>query len=167
MLKEDVHKAIRELCDEVEQLLAKRIEKFGYNNRAGKNTLKGSNLEASIKVTPLDDGIALQIADYWEFISRGWQRTGNYPGTFRKFIANLIDWVRRKGITVKGKTQNQIAWGVALKIFDYGVHYRPFMVYDNEGDLTEMIPELKKYMDNWLDGLFDSIISEIDKYFNT
>lgn len=167
MLKQDIHKAILELVEEVEQILTQRIDKFGYNTRAKKNTLKGSNLEKSIKVTPKEDGFALAIADYWEFVSRGWIRTSNYSGTFRQMINNLFQWVRRKGIKPRnGQTENQLVWAIANKIFNYGIHYRPFMVYDDEGDLTEMIPELKAYMEEWLDGLFQILISDLDKYFN-
>ena len=40
------------------------------------------------------------------------------------------------------------------------------MVYNDEGDLTEMIPELKSYMDKWFEELIDSIFEDINNYFN-
>ena len=40
------------------------------------------------------------------------------------------------------------------------------MVYDDDGDLTKMIPELNDYIDKWFDTLFDGIMEDIDNYFN-
>lgn len=166
MLNESVHKALIELAEEVEKILSERIERYGVNPKVSANTLKGSNLEKSIKVIPQEDGIALQIADYWEFVSRGWKRTHNYSGTFSLMIRNLLDWIRRKGIRQNGVTENQLAWAIAMNIFNNGLAARPFMVYDDGGDLEVMIPELKEYMRQWLDKLFEVIISGLDKYFN-
>ena len=166
MLNENVHKAILELAEEVEKILTDRINKYGVNPKTSSNTLKGSNLEKSIEVIPQEDGIALQIADYWEFVSRGWKRTHNYSGTFSRMLSNILDWIRRKGIRQNGITENQLAWAIAINIFNNGLISRPFMVYDDGGDLEKMIPELKEYMQQWLDKLFDAIISGLDTYFN-
>lgn len=166
MLNESVHKAILELAEEVEKILSERIEAYGTNPRTGSNTLQGSNLEKSIKVIPQEDGIALQIADYWEFVSRGWARTHNYSGTFPQMLNNILKWIVRKGIRQNGYTENQLAWAIAMHIFNNGIAARPFMVYDDNGELDVMIPELKAYMQQWLDNLFEAIISDLDKYFN-
>ena len=91
LLTMDVKEAFMLLAEAVKRLIADRINKYGVNHRIEKNTLKGSNLESSIEVTPEEDGITLQIADYWEFIARGWKRTGNYPGTMRLFVKNIND----------------------------------------------------------------------------
>ena len=40
------------------------------------------------------------------------------------------------------------------------------MVYDDNGDLEKMIPELEGILDKWFDDLYARIISELDKYFN-
>ena len=40
------------------------------------------------------------------------------------------------------------------------------MLYDDEGDLTKMIPELEEHIDKWFDDLFNAIMEETDKYFN-
>ena len=162
----DLKTALQELCDEVKNLLEERIKKYGVNRRTGTNTLVGSNLEKSIKVTPIENGIELQIADYWEFIARGWIRTRNYPGTMNQFVKNVDDWVRRKGIQLGNLTQSQIVWAVVKKIFDYGIHYRPFMIYDEDGDLTKMMPELNKMIDDWFENLFAAITKDLDNYFN-
>lgn len=166
-MKEDVRRAIIELCEEVERILTERIDAYGAN-KMGDNTLQGSNLERSIKVTPQDDGLTLEIADYWEYVALGWKRTHRFEGTMPQFILNIERWIKRKNIWNKdlGMTQNQLVFLIIRKIFENGIKARPFMVYDKGGDLEVMIPELKDYMKKWFDDLFDAIMSEIDKYFN-
>lgn len=162
----DIQFAFMELAEAVKRMVNDRIRRYGINEKTGSNTLENSNLQRSLQVTPTEDGIVLQIADYWEFVSRGWARTGNYPGTFSKFVRNVNDWVRRKGIRWGSLTQNQITWIVIKNIWDYGLKSRPFMIYDDEGDLTKMIPELDAYIDKWFDDLFEAIIEELNNYFN-
>lgn len=155
-----------ELAVAVKRLVNDRINSYGINQKTGTNTLEGSNLQKSINVDVMEDGIVLQIADYWEFVARGWKRTGNYPGTFNAFVKNIDDWVRRKGIRFGSLTQSQIVYIVIKNIWDYGLAPRPFMIYDEDGDLSKMIPELNDYMDKWFDHLFEAIMTDIDKYFN-
>lgn len=162
----DIRVAFKELADKVKEIVELRIRRYGTNPRTGSNTLQGSELEKSIEITPTEDGIVLQIADYWEFVSRGWERTGNYPHTFNQFVENLTKWVRKKNIHFGTLSQNQIVWIVLRKIWTHGIQARPFMVYDDDGDLEKMIPELHAYMDEWFDNLFEEIISDLDKYFN-
>lgn len=161
----DVKTALMELAEAVKRIVNDRIRRYGINPKTGQNTLEGSNLQKSIDVTATEDGIALQIADYWEFVSRGWKRTGNYPGTMRLFVKNIDDWVRRKGIRFGNLKQSQIVWAIIKNIWDKGLRERPFIVYDEEGDLTKMIPELDKYMDTWFEHLNNAITEELDKYF--
>lgn len=162
----DLSTAFKELADKVKEIVELRIRRYGVNPRTGTNTLQGSDLEKSIEISPTEDGIVLQIADYWEYVSRGWERTGNYPNTFSKFVENLTKWVRKKNIHFGTLSQNQIVWIILRKIWTHGIKARPFMVYSDEGDLEEMIPELKSYMDKWFDELFELIISDLDKYFD-
>ncbi len=162
----DLSTAFKELADKVKEIVELRIRRYGVNPRTGTNTLQGSDLEKSIEISPTEDGIVLQIADYWQFVARGWERTGNYPNTFNQFVENLTKWVRKKNIHFGNLSQNQIVWIVLRKIWTHGIQARPFMVYSDEGDLEEMIPELKSYMDKWFDELFELIISDLDKYFD-
>ena len=162
----DVKTAFQELALAVKRLLNDRINKYGINPKTGTNTLQGSELEKSIKVNVVEDGIALQIADYWEFVSRGWKRTGRYPGTMSKFVKNVDDWVKRKGIKFGDMSQASMVFIIIRNIIENGIKARPFMVYDDDGDLTKMIPELNDYIDKWFDTLFDGIMEDIDNYFN-
>lgn len=162
----DVKTAFQELALAVKRLLNDRINKYGINPKTGTNTLQGSELEKSIKVNVVEDGIALQIADYWEFVSRGWKRTGRYPGTMSEFVNNVDNWVKRKGIKFGDMSQASMVFIIIRNIIENGIKARPFMVYDDDGDLTKMIPELNDYIDKWFDTLFDGIMEDIDNYFN-
>lgn len=166
MLNNDIQAAFRDLAEEIKAILESRIRQYGVNPKIGKNTLQGSELEKSIKVEPTENGIALQIANYWEFISRGWERTHNYAGTMSLFIRNVDNWVRRKGIRFGKLTQAQIVFVIIKNIMEHGLKARPFMVWNDEGDLSKMIPELNKSVDVWMDELFNTITKELDNYFN-
>ena len=163
----DVKLAFQELALAVKRIINDRINKYGINPKTGTNTLQGSELEKSIQVNAVDDGIVLQIADYWEFVSRGWRRTGRYPGTMAKFIKNVDSWVKRKGIRFGNMSQSSIVYLITRNIIQNGLESRQFMIYDEDGDLTKMIPELNEYIDKWFDTLFDSIMKDIDTYFNS
>ena len=170
MLKDELHKIIIELCEEVEKILSARIDKYGANPRAhGKNTLRGSSLEESIEVIPQENGLVFKIADYWEYVALGWKKTGRSP--HRGLYHALVLWALKKHIRLPNMTENEsavvIAEGTWYHMIMHGreIAPRPFMVYDKEGDLEKMIPELKAYMDKWFHRLFELIISDIDKFF--
>ena len=162
----DIQKALKELCDEIKMILKYRIVHYGVNPKTGTNTLQGSNLEKSIEVKPTADGIALQIADYWEYVALGWHRSHRFEGTMNQFVKNIDDWIRRKGIRLGNMTQSQIVWVIIRNIMNNGLRERPFMVYDEEGDLSKMIPELENIMDDWFENLFALITEDLDNYFN-
>lgn len=156
----DVKTAMMELAEAVKRILNDRISKYGFNPNVGKNTLEGSNLQKSIQVTATEDGIALQIADYWEYVARGRKKKGNKSNKKRLSVKNINDWVRKKELRVGKLKQSQIVWAFVKNL------ERPFMIYDNDGDLTKMIPELNVYIDEWFKHLYDAIMAELDNYFN-
>ena len=161
-----VKKALQELADKVKKIVLQRVKDYGYNERAHMNTLENSDLIKNMKVTPTDDGLALQIASYWEFVSRGWQRTHNYPDTYQAFVTNVDRWVTKKDIRFGDMPQAQVVFLIIRNIWLNGIKARPFLVYNDEGDLEKMIPELEGIMDKWFDDLFNAIITDITKYFN-
>jgi hypothetical protein len=161
----DIQKALRELCDEIKMILKYRIVHYGVNPKTGTNTLQGSELEKSIEVKPTTDGIALQIADYWEYVALGWHRSHRFEGTMNQFVRNIDDWVRRKGIRLGNLTQSQIVFVIIRNIMNNGLRERPFMIWDEEGDLSKMIPELENIMDDWFETLFEAITADLDNYF--
>jgi len=162
----NVKEAIQELAEEVKQEVLRRLQKYGTNPRTGSNTLVGSDLEKSIEVKVTDDGFVFQIASYFEYVVRGWKRTGNYPGTMSQFVENLTQWVRKKGIRYGNKTENQVVWAILKSIWMRGIAPRPFLNWDDSEDPALIIPFLDDYFDEWSDKVFEDIISELDKYFN-
>lgn len=173
-----VREALQELADEVKAMIEDRIDLFGYNPRARENTLKGSELEASIKVSPIEEGIELQIANYWLFVSLGWHRTKRFPASMSEWIRNMKDWIDRKHIDIpENMTENEFILRIINKIMIYGIISRPFLVYDKDEDnnydepigtgrLEVMLPDLEKYIDKWFDTLVNAIMEDLDNYFN-
>lgn len=161
-----VEEALRELATAVKRIVNYRIKKYGINPKTGSNTLEGSNLQQSLEVYPIENGIELQIAQQWEYVALGWHRTGRFPGTMSQFVKNIDDWVRRKGIRIGNLKQSQIVWCIIKSIWMRGIEPRPFMIYDEEGDLTNMLPEVDAYIDTWFNHLFEAIMEETNKYFN-
>lgn len=164
-MKDTLHTALQELALAVKRIVNDRISRYGINPKTGENTLENSNLQKSLQVNPTNDGIELQIANYWMYVARGWQRTHNYPGTMSLFIRNIDNWVNRKNIRFGNMTQAQIVFVIIRNIMENGLKARPFMIYDDGGDLTKMIPELDKYLDKWFAQLETDIFKELDDYF--
>lgn len=162
----DIQKALQELCNEVKQIIKYRIVHYGVNPKVGANTLQGSELEKSIDIRPLENGFALSIADYWEFVALGWHRSHRFEGTMNQFVRNIDDWIRRKGIRLGNLTQAQMVFVIIRNIMNNGLRERPFLVYDPDGDLTVMIPELENILDDWFENLFAAITEDLDKYFS-
>ena len=162
----DVKTAMMELAEAVKRILNDRISKYGANPKTGQNTLEGSELQKSIQVTATEDGITLQMAAYAEHIAYGWHRSHRFQGTMNQFVKNVDDWVRRKGIRLGNLKQSHIVWDIIKNIFDKGLAPRPFIIFDENGDLTKMLPELNEYIDTWFEHLYDAITVDLDNYFN-
>lgn len=161
-------KALAQLAEDIKKEIIARMQKYGYNSRAGRNTLIGSDLEKSMDVKVVSDSqLVFEIADYYEFIVRGWKRTGNYPGTMSKFIKSLTEWVRKNGIQSPNRTENQVVWAILKSIFKRGIEPRPFIGWDENEDLSVILPFLDDYFDKWADEVFNQITEELDKYFNS
>ena len=162
----DAKTALKQLAEDVKKEILRRMEQYGMNPRAGRNTLVGSDLEKSVSVEPTDkDTIVFQIADYFEYVVRGWKRTGNYPGTMRLFIDNITKWVRKNGIAFEGRTENQTVWAIVKSIWMRGLEPRQFLKWDDSEDPAIIIPFLDDYFDKWSDLVWNQIIEELDKFF--
>ena len=115
-----------------------------------------------------ENSIEFQIADYYEYVVRGWKRTGRFPGTANLFISNILDWIRRKGIRIGNLSQNQIAFILYRKMLIEGrqIVPRPFINYDEGDDVSKILPFLDDFFDKWAENVFEIIMAETDKYFN-
>ena len=68
----DAKTALQQLAYDIKMEIMRRLHEYGYNKRAGRNTLVGSDLEKSIEVKVTGENtLAFQIADYYEYIVRG------------------------------------------------------------------------------------------------
>ena len=167
----DLQKELRILARQIENEIILRLHSsVGINPRTGTNTLIGSELERSISVDAVSENmIVFQIADYYEYIVRGWKRTGRFPGTASQFIKNITDWVRRKHIRLGNMTENQIVFYLYKRMLIDGreIAARPFIEYDPNDDVSKILPFLDDFFDKWADWVFDKITYDIDNFFNS
>ena len=136
----------------------------------GRNTLIGSELEASVNVTAVSEStIVFEIADYYEYVVSGWRKTGNFPNTAHLFIRNITDWVRRKGVRLGNMTESQIVWYLYKRMLIEGrnIKPRPFIEsgYNNDEDPSKILNFLDDFFDTWADKVFELITQDIDKHF--
>lgn len=168
MLNMDIRAALTTLSNEIKREILRRMSSdIGINPRTHTNTLIGSSLYSSVDVYPRSDSaIVFQIADYYEFVVRGWAHTHRYSGTKQQFLYNLLQWVRRKNIHFGDLSENQIVWMVYRKINEELIAPRPFINYDAGGDVSKILPFLDDYFNDWAERLFNKITEELDKYFS-
>ena len=192
MLK--IKDALAELASEVKKEILNRMSSDIGKNKNGVNTLVNSSLYRSVDVYPRSDKtIIFQIADYFLYVVRGWERTKEGDGTFREYLLNIDQWIRRKGIQWKKKdkngnltninmTQNEMVYALAKAMFDEERHYkippRPFIAYDPNNDtmpnykvtliseIEKILPFIDDFFDKWADDIFEKIMEETDKFFN-
>lgn len=174
----DLKLALNELAEAVKRMINAGIAEYGVNKRVKPptNTLEGSELQRTMEVNTIENGIALRIADYWGYIVKGWNRTHKSPE--RGLYHALVLWAIKKHITLPGKSQSVSAVLVAEEVWRTMIVYerpipaRPFMNYDEEGekkgeaDITKMVIGLDTYIDKWFDDLWEKIMEKTDKYFN-
>lgn len=170
----DIRKALQELANEVKvEILLRLRSNLGINTnpRVMSNTLIGSNLESSIKVS-VDDNSTLSfvIANYYMVVTAGRKANSKMPP-----IKAILDWIKRKDIdTSWASSQNAAAWAIAKSIAKEGYRGRPFIGFDpndrvNEDvdvDLDLILTFLDDYFDTWRDKIFEEITKELDKFFN-
>jgi hypothetical protein len=180
----ELKNALKELAEAIKKEILRRLHSpLGTNNRVGRNTLVGSNLEASIDVYQTDDdSIAFTIADYYMPIvagrRAGWKGRPKREGT-DGIIKAIERWVQRKGIRFDGCTETQTVWLVLESLEVRAIAARPFIGYDPKeyaewtksassdyvGDVSLVLPFLDAYFDEWADEVYKLIVNKLDKYF--
>lgn len=173
----NVRKALQELADKIYAEILNRIEKYGANSR-GVNTLKGSNLEASIEVNVKSDTeLVFSIVDYYQAVVLGWHGwTGRYPHSWSNAIDNISRWAVMNGLVGPNQNANQVAYAVFKSIQKKGIEGRPFLGVDTSagekigepavGDPSIVLPFLDKFFETWADDVFEEMTMELDKYFS-
>lgn len=164
----DIKEALQELAQMIKvEVLARMTSSVGVNPRTGTNTLEGSDLYKSVDVKPVSDNeIVFQIAAHYRFVVLGWKRTGNFGGGLGAFLKGLLQWMRKKGVHSPKHTDNQLAWAILKSIWNRNIQARPFINYDEGGDVSKILPFLDEFFEKWADNVFDDMCHELDEYFD-
>lgn len=163
----NVREALQELAQMIKAEIMQRAWEEGTNPKTGTNTLISSDLIKNMKVEAVSDNeIVFQIASYYSFVVLGWRRTGKWGGGLPAFVNAILKWMNKKNVHSNKMTDNQLAWAIVMKIFEGGIMARPFINYDPDDDPSKVLPFLDKMVDEWIDKVFEDIISELNKYFS-
>lgn len=128
--------------------------KVGTNAKTGRNTLRSSALQDSVRVEirKMGDSVVIETLfdNYIDYIEQGRKpRTGKQPP-----IDALRDWALSRGIP----TDNSTLFLIGRAIRRDGYEGRPVLA-----TLEEEIE--KQWDDKWADMLLDAVTDELSKYF--
>ena len=126
----------------------------GINTKVNKNTLQNSKLgkdaHAAVKEDENDVIAELLVNDYIQFIESGRRKGAKFPP-----VAPIVKWCRKNGIP----TDNSTIFLIRRAISRDGIPARTIM----ENVYLIMDNEMEQ---QYYDRIFDSIIVEINKFFN-
>lgn len=154
-MNKDTNKIVKELAKSFMEAFRTILStNVGMNPKSGTNTLKDSNLSRNVKTATLEnetDIIAeLLVNDYIQYIESGRRKGAKFPP-----VAPIVKWCRKNGIP----TDNSTVFLIRRAISRDGIAARPFMTHV----YTIMDNEMEQ---QYYDKIFDSIIVEINKFFN-
>lgn len=125
------------------------------NNKVGRNTIvPDSDIYKNLLVKATNDGdpvFDIMLNDYLTYIESGRRAGAKFPP-----VAPIVAWAKKRGIP----TDNSTIYLIRRAISRDGIAPRPFMVY-----VFEEIDQ--SWNDGWADKIFNKIIAELDKYFNS
>ena len=151
----EVGKIVMEFSKDLMALVRMVMESnVGINSKTGSNTLVNSNIYKTLSVKATNDGdliFDIILNDYLVFIESGRRKGAKFPP-----VEPIVKWARSRGIP----TDNSTIFLIRRAISRDGIKPRPFMAH--------VLEEIDREWDDQLaDELFNKIISEIDKFFNT
>lgn len=151
----EIGKIVMEFSKDLMTLVRMVMESnVGINDKVGRNTLVDSNIYKTLSVKATNDGdliFDIILNDYLTFIESGRRKGAKFPP-----VEPIVKWARSRGIP----TDNSTIFLIRRAISRDGIKPRPFMAH-----VMEEID--REWDDSLADELFNKIISEIDKYFNT
>ena len=125
----------------------------GINSKTGSNTLVNSNIYKTLSVKATNDGdlvFDIILNDYLVYIENGRRKGAKMPP-----VEPIVDWAKKHGIP----TDNSTIYLIRRAISRDGVKPRPFMAH--------VFDELdREWNDTVADEIFNTIMQEIDKFFN-
>lgn len=125
----------------------------GINSKVGVNTLVNSQIYKTLSVRATNDGdliFDIILNDYLVYIENGRRKGAKMPP-----IEPIVRWARSKGIP----TDNSTIYLIRRAISRDGIKARPFMAH--------VMEEIDREWDGVADELFNKIMEEIDKFFNS
>ena len=154
-MNKETNKIVKELAKSfLEAFRTILSTNVGMNPKSGTNTLKDSNLSRNVKTATLEnetDIIAeLLVNDYIQYIESGRRKGAKFPP-----VAPIVKWCRKNGIP----TDNSTVFLIRRAISRDGIAARPIMTHV----YTIMDNEMEQ---QYYDKIFDSIIVELNKFFN-
>lgn len=168
MKKEDLQKAFADLKEHTLEVFREMMED-APNLKTGERTLgKSSNIYHNTKVEEAEmgvvniiipfyiqylDGIDNETGQQYEWARRPKALRGGYQGGPAGFAEAIEKWMIRRGISLENGGLYRMLRGIEKN----GI--RPRQVFVNwEKKMDELLSE-------WMDGLFDTIMKEMDDYF--
>lgn len=150
-MEENVAKAFKMLAEDILSLFQRVLSSdVGINRKTGENTLKDSRLARTAIVRAEAPFINLIVNDYIEFIEKGTKKKEYAPE-----IYELREWARRKGIPAT----NEVLHAIQYAIWRDGIMGRPIMK-----TFYSLLD--KEWNSSYSNMLFESIITNLTKYFN-
>jgi len=151
-----VQLAIDKIADDLFALASAILEDdtIGVNEKVGRNTLKNSMLRNDLYVQEAaSDNVVLQAFFNHYVVYLEWDRPERYGK--QPPIDALKDWAEKNGIPTDAST----LWAISYAIWRDGHKGRPiFATIDNNLDSL--------FDKDWSDQLFNSIVDNLDKFFN-
>ena len=151
----NVSSIIMEFSKDIMALVRMVMESnVGINPKTGSNTLVNSNIYNTLSVKATNDGdliFDIILNDYLVYIESGRRKGAKMPP-----VEPIVRWCKQKGIP----TDNSTIYLIRRAISRDGIKARPFMAY--------VMEEIDREWDNNVaDELFNKIMEEIDKFFNS
>ena len=151
----NVSSIIMEFSKDIMALVRMVMESnVGINSKTGSNTLINSQIYNTLSVKATNDGdliFDIILNDYLVYIESGRRKGAKMPP-----VEPIVRWCKQKGIP----TDNSTIYLIRRAISRDGIKARPFMAY--------VMDEIDREWDNNVaDELFNKIMEEIDKFFNS
>lgn len=151
----NVSSIIMEFSKDIMALVRMVMESnVGINPKTGSNTLVNSQIYNTLSVRATNDGdliFDIILNDYLVYIESGRRKGAKMPP-----VEPIVRWARSRGIP----TDNSTIYLIRRAISRDGIKARPFMAH--------VMDEIDREWDNNVaDELFNKIMEEIDKFFNS
>lgn len=151
----EIGKIVMEFSKDLMTLVRMVMESnIGINDKVGKNTLTNSEIYKTLQVKATNDGdliFDIILNDYLVFIESGRRKGAKMPP-----VEPIVRWARSRGIP----TDNSTIFLIRRAISRDGIKARPFMAY-----VMEEVD--KEWNDKLADELFNKIMEDVDKFFNS